>query len=88
MKGGLYKVAEIISVSIDRKQKEFLEAMKLSPSAILQRSINELMERNEVSPEFVKGLQKSISFLQETIQKQGTFIDKNGLMQEYLHFEG
>lgn len=80
-------MAVILSVSVEQRQKEFLDEVKLSPSAILQRAINEMMERQEVSKEYVEGLRKNMGFLQKTIQKQGTFIDKNGLMQEYLRFE-
>lgn len=80
-------MAVILSVSVEQRQKEFLDEVKLSPSAILQRAINEMMERQEVSKEYVEGLRKNMGFLQKTIAKQGTFIDKNGLMQEYLRFE-
>lgn len=80
-------MAIIITVSLSKEQLSFIRETKLSPSAILQRSINEMMTRNEVSPEYVKGLQQNIHLLQKTITKQGTFIDKNGLMQRYLEFE-
>lgn len=80
-------MAVILSVSVEQRQKEFLDEVKLSPSAILQRAINEMMERQEVSKEYVEALRKNMGFLQKTITKQGTFIDKNGLMQEYLRFE-
>jgi hypothetical protein len=80
-------MAVILSVSIDSKQKQFLDEIKVSPSALLQRSINELMQNSDISKEYVEGLKKNIGFLQKTISKQGTFIDKNGLMQDYLQFE-
>lgn len=80
-------MAIILSVSIEQKQKEFLDELKLSPSALLQRSINEMMAAQSVSKEYVNGLHNNIKRLQQTITKQGTFIDKNGLMQEYLNFE-
>ena len=77
-------MAIIISCSIDKRQAQFIADTKLSPSAILQRSINEMMKRNEVSPDYVKTLQLNIVRLQQTITKFGTFIDKRGLMQEYI----
>lgn len=80
-------MAIIISVSIDKRQAEFIRDTKLSPSAVLQRSLNEMIQRCEVSPEYVKQLQQNMSLLQKTITKQGTFIDKHGLMQEYLNVE-
>jgi post-segregation antitoxin (ccd killing protein) len=77
-------MAIILSVSIDKQQADYLTETKLSPSALLQRTINELMERHEVSPDYVKHLQNNIQRLQETIQKFGSFVDKRGLMQEYI----
>ena len=78
-------MAIIISCSIDKGQSQFIADTKLSPSAILQRSINEMMERSNISPDYVKQLQTNIKLLQETITKFGSFIDKRGLMQEYIN---
>lgn len=80
-------MAVILSVSVDSKQKAFLDEIGVSPSGLLQRSINELIENHKVSTEYVQQLQRNISLLQNTISKQGNFIDKKGLMPEYLETE-
>jgi len=85
MKGGLYKMAVVISVSIDKEQKQYLEELGVSPSGLLQRSINELIENHKVSNDFVNKLQSRIQFLQDVVTKQGTFIEKKGLMPVYLN---
>lgn len=77
-------MAVILSVSIDSKQKAFLEEIKVSPSALLQRCINELMQNTEISKEYVQKLQSRMSMLQETITKQGEFINNKGLWEEYM----
>jgi hypothetical protein len=87
MKGGLYKMAIILSVSVDKEQAEFLKETKMSPSSILQRSINELMARQEVSKEYVQGLQANIKRLQNILTRQGEFIQKKGLAADFLETE-
>lgn len=84
MKGGLYKVANIISVSLNKEQKEFIDEMHLSPSDLLQRSINDLIENNKISQKRVDELQRNIARLQDVIFRMGTFITKKGLEQEWL----
>jgi hypothetical protein len=80
-------MAIIKSVSIDKRQDEFISSVGLSLSGLLQTKINELMTDDKVSKEDFQAIKKNMGFLQGTIKKQGTFIDKHGLMQEYLQFE-
>lgn len=80
-------MAIILSVSIDIKQKEFLDELKLSPSALLQRVLNDMMKDYALNLAETKNLYKNVGLLQGTISKQGTFINKHGLMSEYLDFE-
>jgi len=77
----------IISCSISEKQSAFVKEMGLSNSALLSRAINECMEISGVGQEEIKSLRKNITLMSSTLKKQGTFIDKHGLMQEYLTFE-
>jgi hypothetical protein len=84
MKGGLYKMAIILSVSIDSAQKSFLDELSLSPSALLQRTINDLMVNSSISNKEVRAIQERVKLLQQTIQKQGDFIQNSGLMPEYI----
>lgn len=84
MKGVLYKMATIISVSLGKEHKDFIDEMGISPSELLQRSINDLIESSKVSQKQVQELQRKIIFLQETITKQREFIETNGLMDKFL----
>lgn len=77
-------MAVIISVSLEPKHKEFLDEMKVSPSALLQDSINDKIESYRVSRIALDQLKDRIASLQETITKMGTFIEKKGLFDEYL----
>lgn len=77
-------MATIISVSLSKEQKDFIDEMAISPSELLQRSINDLIESSKVSQKQVQDLTRKISFLQETINKQRDFIESNGLMEKFL----
>lgn len=80
-------MAIILSVSVDKEQAAFLRDTKLSASGILQRAINELMARQEVSKEYVQTLQANIKRLQDILRKQGDFLQKKGLAAEFLETE-
>ena len=84
MKGVLYKMATIISVSLGKEHKDFIDEMGISPSELLQRSINDLIESSKISQKQVQELTRKINFLQETINKQRDFIESNGLMDKFL----
>lgn len=84
MKGVLYKMATIISVSLGKEHKDFIDEMGISPSELLQRSINDLIESSKVSQKQVQELTRKIIFLQETINKQRDFIESNSLMDKFL----
>lgn len=77
-------MATIISVSLSKEQKEFIDEMAISPSELLQRSINDLVESSKVSQKAVQEAQRKIQFLQETINKQRDFIETQGLMDKFL----
>lgn len=77
-------MSNIISVSLGKNHLEFLRDSGISPSALLQNSINQLIESDKVSTQVVKDLKANILRLREMIFKQGDFIDRKGLMDEFM----
>ena len=77
-------MAHIISVSLGQDQKDFITEMGISPSELLQRSINDLIESSKVSRKQVDELNRRIGVLQGTIEKQRDFIETQGLMDKFL----
>jgi len=77
-------MASIISVSIPENQKNFITEMNISPSQLLQTSINELIRNTMVSEKRVRELQDRILDLQTLLSKYGNFIDKHGLTNEWI----
>ena len=77
-------MSTIISVSLSSKQKEFIDEMAISPSELIQRSIDDLIESSKVSQKQVQELTRRIAGLQEVLNKQRDFIEANGLMDKFL----
>ena len=77
-------MSTIISVSLSSKQKEFIDEMAISPSELIQRSIDDLIESSKVSQKQVQELTRRIAGLQEVLNKQRDFIETNGLMDKFL----
>ncbi len=77
-------MSTIISVSLSAKQKEFIDEMAISPSELIQRSIDDLIESSKVSQKQVQELTRRIAGLQEVLNKQRDFIETNGLMDKFI----
>jgi Arc/MetJ-type ribon-helix-helix transcriptional regulator len=77
-------MSTIISVSLSSKQKEFIDEMAISPSELIQRSIDDLIESSKVSQKQVQELTRRIAGLQEVLNKQRDFIEANGLMDKFI----
>jgi len=76
-----------ITLSIPIEFGAFLNEKRLKPSKILQERIQELMESEKISPEYVRSLNEQIVFQKETINLQREFLKAHGLMEDFLNFE-
>lgn len=80
----------ILSCSVTKEQKKFLEESRFKPSKILQQAINALMETYDRTD--VKGLfdiqKKRMAGMAETMNRMREFIEKNGQMEEFFNNEG
>lgn len=77
-------MAVVISVSITKEQKDFLDEMQVSPSELLQRSITDMIQSHKINREAVLELQRKLQVWIEMAQKQREFIEKRGILEEYL----
>ena len=77
-------MAIIISCSLGKEQKDFIDEMAISPSELLQRSINDLIESSKVSQKQVTELNRKIQGLREILDKQRDFIEAQGLMDKFI----
>lgn len=77
-------MAKMLSVTITEEQGEFIKEHDISPSYILQGAIENIRETSKISEKFVQELQRKISFLQGTIDKQRNFIEAKGLIDEFI----
>jgi hypothetical protein len=74
----------ILSVSISEQQKAFIDENQVSPSAVLQEGLNQMIESFKVSAVQLQELRRKIDFLQKTIDKQRNFIESKNLMEDYV----
>lgn len=77
-------MTKIISISLTDEEKQFLEDMELSPTALLKNKIQELQGG-------LMGARKRVAELEASIEKHSAykqnladFINKKGLMDEFL----
>jgi len=77
-------MAKMLSVTIPEEQAVFISENEISPSKILQAKIEEIRETSKISQGFITELQRKISFLSATIEKQRVFIEENDLMDKFL----
>jgi hypothetical protein len=82
-------MTQIISVSIDNKQKEWLDTQKgrkdCSPTFLLRRAIHEKMQ--EMGDEYfedIKDMRKKVAFMADRFQKTINFVNEKGLTDEFL----
>lgn len=82
-------MTQIISVSIDEKQKQWLEQHKMnkdcSPTFLLRRAIHEKMQ--EMGDEYfedIKSMRKKLETFQELQQNLRQFVQDRGLIDEFL----
>ncbi len=82
-------MVHIISVSVDDKQRDWLATQKgrkdCSPSFLLRRAIHEKMQ--EMGDEYfedIKTMRKKVEKLSEMQRGLRDFIEKRGLIDEFL----
>lgn len=78
--------AKIISISLTGQEKEWLDDMELSPTALMKQKISEMMTSSLVQRKRVKELEDTIERLTKRIESLSNYINKKGLYDEYLAF--
>lgn len=77
-------MANTLTVSINKEQKEFLDEHEfISPSAIFQDAVNEIMERQKLIENSSAEKDRKIAALEELLTESRQFIRNKGLGQEF-----
>ncbi len=87
MKGGLYNMTKIISISLTDEEKGYLEDMELSPTALLKIKIQENMLGSLSLRRTIDKYEANITGLQNRIKILYDFIEKNKLFESFSVFE-
>jgi hypothetical protein len=76
-------MSTIISVSISAEQLAFCKEMDLSPSDLLQSSINSNMDNARASEKTIREQFRRIGSLQTLLLKANNFIEAKGLTEDF-----
>lgn len=77
------KKAQIISISLTATEKEFLEYMELSPTALMKQKISELMTSSMAQRKEIAHLRENIAKLQDRISSFNIYLDEKNLLEDY-----
>ena len=77
-----------VAVSLTPEEIAFVEEKDLSPTGLLKEKIHEIQALNVHSEKFLKEEIRKREAWQETSNKQRDFIERKGLMDEYLKENG
>jgi len=81
------KNTEIISVSISKEQGEAISRLELSPSALLQEKLNEVIERSKGMDEIKQANDQLKQSLWKATQAFADFLEEKGIdFSEYNQF--
>lgn len=74
----------IISISINEEQKKFLQENKVKPSKVFQKSVEELMKKEDIN---LKEELRKREVLQKLNSELKEFISLKGLNEEWINFK-
>ena len=81
-------MAQIITVSINEKQKNFLQEAELSPSELIQEKINEKMAQWQVYNTQLGKVIRVKDSLEQEMWKMHEFLDYIGKSKDYSTWRG
>lgn len=74
--------AKIVSISLTQQEKEWLDDMDLSPTALMKQKIGEMMTSSLAQRKRVKELEEVVERLNKRLEKVYQFIESKGLYNE------
>jgi hypothetical protein len=79
-------MGKIISISLTDEEKEWIDAMELSPTALMKFKIQESMLNSLGMRKQLKEQAEKIERLAQNIQKYATFLETKQLVEEFNGF--
>lgn len=76
--------AKIISISLTAQEKEWLDDMEISPTALMKQKIMEMMTSSLVQRKRIKELEENVAKLQARVEDTYSFMKEKGVLDEYL----
>lgn len=76
-------MAKILSISVTAEEKQWLEDMNLSPTALIKQKIGEMQTASRAQRQRIVELERELEQTQEVSMKRLKFIIDKGLSEEY-----
>lgn len=76
-------MAKIISISITEEEKQYLDDMELSPTALFKQKLLELMTSSRAQAKRIRQLEQDYEKLDKISMDRLKFIMDNGLIEKY-----
>lgn len=80
-------MSKIISISLTHQEKQWLEDMELSPTALIKQKITEMQVSTLAQRNRIKGLEANIQLMQNRVALLYKFIEEKKLFEEFAIFE-
>lgn len=75
---------EHIHLTITTEEKAFLDKKNFSPTQLLKEKIHEIQDLTAPTQHLFDEMQRRIRRLADTVDKQRVFIERKGLIDEFL----
>lgn len=80
-------MTKILSISVADSEKEYLESMDLSPTALFKQKLSEIMASGRAQAKRVEALEINIQKLQDRIALFYRFLETEKMFEKYANFE-
>lgn len=81
-------MAKIVSISMTEQEKEWLDDMEISPTALMKQKISEMMTSSLSQRKRIKDLEENIEKLVLRIEKMYQFMETKSILSEWESFQG
>lgn len=81
-------MTKILSISVTDEEKQWLDDMELSPTALIKQKISEMMTSSRAQSKRIRQLEDHVVKIGQLLERKGTFIAEKNLEEEFNKWNG